>query len=62
MTPQVCMDACNAYGYTLAGLEHGSDCYCGNALASGTTKSLNPVCTSTCTGVFLLLAFLLSLV
>ncbi|KAF8309930.1 WSC-domain-containing protein, partial [Clavulina sp. PMI_390] len=50
MTPQLCMDTCNAYGYALAGLERGNTCYCGNTLASGTVKSINPVCTTTCTG------------
>ncbi|KAG8777643.1 hypothetical protein FRC15_011219 [Serendipita sp. 397] len=32
MTVETCIDACSAASYSVAGLEYGNECYCGNAL------------------------------
>lgn len=34
-TPEACTSACGAAGYHLAGIEYGSECWCGNALQNG---------------------------
>ncbi|OAF57262.1 hypothetical protein VC83_04669 [Pseudogymnoascus destructans] len=35
MTITLCLTACQAAGYRIAGLEYASQCYCGNAFANG---------------------------
>ncbi|KFY86890.1 hypothetical protein V498_07353 [Pseudogymnoascus sp. VKM F-4517 (FW-2822)] len=49
MTPKLCTDACQAAGYRLAGLEYGSQCFCGTAILNnhGLTTS---GCTMPCPG------------
>uniref|UniRef100_A0A8C8H8D4 WSC domain-containing protein n=1 Tax=Oncorhynchus tshawytscha TaxID=74940 RepID=A0A8C8H8D4_ONCTS len=34
MTSTMCQDTCSASGYQFAGLEYGSECYCGNHITS----------------------------
>lgn len=49
MTVEKCLSACAQYQY--AGLEYGSECWCGNTLATGTTKAAaESQCGLTCSG------------
>jgi hypothetical protein len=34
-----CIAACQAQGFTLAGMEYAQECYCGNALQNGATQA-----------------------
>ena len=34
MTNELCVSACQGKGYTLAGIENGDECYCGNTLTT----------------------------
>ncbi|WWC57615.1 uncharacterized protein I303_100147 [Kwoniella dejecticola CBS 10117] len=47
MTQELCMTTCQAKGFTLAGIEYSSECYCGNAFTTGSvpaTDNCNMVC------------------
>ncbi|KAG9013645.1 hypothetical protein FRB90_005817 [Tulasnella sp. 427] len=48
MTPAFCQAKCSAAGFSYAGVEYSSECYCGNSLTNGGTTS--NACTSTCSG------------
>ena len=50
MTVQLCVDACNAAGYSLAGAEYGGECYCDNALENSGPASDATTCSMTCNG------------
>ncbi|KAK4968757.1 hypothetical protein LTR66_011766, partial [Elasticomyces elasticus] len=52
MTVDTCMSYCGSAGYALAGLEYGRECYCGNALASGSTTlpASDTSCNMACAG------------
>ena len=51
MTPIVCGDLCAVQGYTKSGVEFGSECWCGNSLASSTVPPKGEYeCNQTCTG------------
>lgn len=50
MTVEVCVDACNAAGYDIAGVEYGEECYCGRSLP--TVAALDGRCDMTCKGKF----------
>ncbi|PVF98808.1 WSC-domain-containing protein [Serendipita vermifera] len=49
MTVEGCLDACADAGYTIAGLEYASECYCGTTLP---TLVANEGCDMACTGDF----------
>ncbi|ETS75434.1 hypothetical protein PFICI_12378 [Pestalotiopsis fici W106-1] len=52
-TPQACTSACGAAGYRLAGVEYGSECWCGNTLQGGSfvdTDSQTTQCNFRCAG------------
>jgi hypothetical protein len=49
-TIEMCTDTCVSKGYTIAGLEFGSQCYCGKQLKAGTTKVIENSCTTACSG------------
>ncbi|KAG9328908.1 hypothetical protein JZ751_009373 [Albula glossodonta] len=38
MTSTLCQDTCSESGYQFAGLEYGSECYCGNRVTGGRTR------------------------
>ena len=38
LTREGCMQICHDKGYLLAGVEYGSQCFCGNATSSGAVK------------------------
>ncbi|KAF7322464.1 Glycoside hydrolase [Mycena chlorophos] len=51
LTPASCQQTCQARGYTLAGVENGDECYCGNSFAGGTpTTASTSDCSAPCTG------------
>lgn len=39
MTNELCISACQSRGYSLAGLEFGQECWCGNSLAATSTMA-----------------------
>ncbi|KAF6827300.1 WSC domain-containing protein [Colletotrichum plurivorum] len=50
MTPASCISACAADGYPFAGLEFGSECYCGVVMGNYTEKTTNDRCAMPCNG------------
>jgi LysM repeat protein len=48
MTVAMCATFCS--GYTYMGLEYGRECYCGNALMSGSTSTTDGRCSMVCDG------------
>ncbi|OCF56169.1 hypothetical protein L486_06110 [Kwoniella mangroviensis CBS 10435] len=51
MTLEKCTSFCSASGFTFAGLEYGSECYCGNSLANGATlDAFSTQCNMACSG------------
>ncbi|WVQ72276.1 hypothetical protein IAR50_001826 [Cryptococcus sp. DSM 104548] len=50
MTPQICIAACQAKGYTIAGVEYSSQCYCANAFTSGSVAADESSCSMSCAG------------
>ncbi|WVQ94260.1 hypothetical protein IAU59_001339 [Kwoniella sp. CBS 9459] len=51
MTVDKCTSYCSAQGFTIAGLEYGGECYCGNSLVNGaSTTLLSGQCNMACTG------------
>jgi hypothetical protein len=50
MSQGSCMVYCGSAGYTFAGIEYGSECYCGFGLKSSSTKNVDGVCNYECPG------------
>ena len=53
MTPNMCISRCAEYGYMAAGLEYGSECYCGdpaNIAVQGATFRPEAECNIVCAG------------
>jgi hypothetical protein len=51
MTVENCVASCQARGYRKAGVEYGSECYCGNTLANASTPAPISDCEAMfCTG------------
>jgi hypothetical protein len=51
MTVETCVTGCQAKGYVKAGVEFGSECYCGNTLATTSTPvGISDCMASFCTG------------
>ncbi|WVF71754.1 hypothetical protein IAT40_006562 [Kwoniella sp. CBS 6097] len=51
MTPETCINYCAGQGWQYAGVEYGSECYCGDYLANGADLSLTSGgCTMSCSG------------
>ncbi|WWC88965.1 uncharacterized protein L201_003880 [Kwoniella dendrophila CBS 6074] len=51
MTIDMCTSFCKTAGYTLAGIEYGSECYCGNSFSNGASASaLSTQCNMQCPG------------
>lgn len=55
-TPATCAAFCNAAGYTIAGVEYGKECHCGNTFKAGNGPVAAPdiECNKPCTGNSLL--------
>jgi glucan endo-1,3-alpha-glucosidase len=49
LTPTTCQQTCADKGYSYAGVEYGTECYCSNSLPS-TVKYDPSLCTTPCTG------------
>lgn len=49
-TIESCLAYCDAGGFPLAGLEYGSQCFCGNYLSNGASLSLPATCAMPCAG------------
>jgi hypothetical protein len=45
-----CVAYCDAQGYSIAGTEYGGQCFCGNSLASASTKVGDDKCSMACEG------------
>ncbi|KAI4257110.1 MAG: hypothetical protein L6R42_005853, partial [Xanthoria sp. 1 TBL-2021] len=45
-----CITACQAAGYTVAGMEYSNECYCGKALINGPAVAAETQCSSSCSG------------
>ena len=50
MTIELCLDACNAAGYSLAGAEYAGQCYCDNTYITGGPASDQTICSMECSG------------
>ncbi|WWD03156.1 hypothetical protein V865_001203 [Kwoniella europaea PYCC6329] len=51
LTPYACAAYCSSNGYTLAGLEYGSECWCGSILSNGASLTkTSSSCNSKCKG------------
>ncbi|RDB22030.1 hypothetical protein Hypma_011026 [Hypsizygus marmoreus] len=49
-TVQTCIASCSAQNYTLAGMEFGTECYCGKTLIAGAVKGDEATCNVGCAG------------
>jgi len=50
LTPETCQLFCASKGYSLAGVQASTQCFCGNTIASSSLPTLSSYCTSTCGG------------
>jgi hypothetical protein len=50
MTMGRCVGYCQQQGYTLAGTEYGTECYCGNQFAATAAKAEEKECSVLCPG------------
>ncbi|KAG8803535.1 hypothetical protein FRC17_006164, partial [Serendipita sp. 399] len=50
MTPGKCQSLCEAQGFSLAGVEYGRECYCGNTIFGNNRPSSDPICNMACSG------------
>ncbi|TCD64929.1 hypothetical protein EIP91_003426 [Steccherinum ochraceum] len=49
-SPEACTAACDAQGFTLAGVEFGSECHCGTGFTATIAPSPHTNCNMVCTG------------
>ncbi|EKM57698.1 uncharacterized protein PHACADRAFT_251488 [Phanerochaete carnosa HHB-10118-sp] len=52
MTTATCQSTCAQKGFTMAGIEYGDECYCGNSFENGLGQQVTtgPACYMTCNG------------
>jgi hypothetical protein len=50
VTTTGCVAYCDAAGYSIAGTEWAGQCFCGNSLASASTKVADDLCNMACQG------------
>ncbi|KAK0636800.1 carbohydrate-binding WSC, partial [Bombardia bombarda] len=50
LTPEKCVSACAAQGFSYAGVEYMSECWCGSTTPSSTLKADDSTCSLQCTG------------
>jgi hypothetical protein len=50
MTVEACTAACRASGYTLAGVEYSTECYCSNAFSNQPVQEPDSDCNMACSG------------
>ncbi|KAF9465644.1 copper radical oxidase [Collybia nuda] len=49
-TVETCIASCAAKNYTVAGIEFGTECYCGDTLVAGAVKAVESSCNMGCGG------------
>jgi beta-D-xylosidase 4 len=49
-SPAFCADLCGRAGYSYAGVEYGSQCYCGDAINTNASKAEESACNTPCPG------------
>lgn len=49
-TVENCLQTCSAAGYTIAGLEYGSQCWCDQVVSTSMTRAAETECNTPCTG------------
>ncbi|KAK5653673.1 hypothetical protein OQA88_8703 [Cercophora sp. LCS_1] len=49
VTPSSCRNSCSAKGYSIAGVEYGTECWCGNTLGKSSVKTNEGDCNMKCT-------------
>ncbi|KAK1231928.1 hypothetical protein PQX77_004947 [Marasmius sp. AFHP31] len=49
-TVQSCISACSSKNFTVAGMEYGQECYCGNRLVNGAVTAPEAQCNMGCAG------------
>lgn len=50
LTTEQCVTTCEGKSFAFAGVEYGSECYCGNAISSQSTKVVDDQCNMPCGG------------
>ncbi|KAG6332530.1 hypothetical protein ID866_6559 [Astraeus odoratus] len=50
MTVEDCLARCQSDNYTIAGIEYGTQCFCGDYLINGATKAADSDCNMPCVG------------
>ncbi len=50
MTIELCQNACKNGGFTYAGVEFATQCFCGNSIGGGGSKALEAECNKPCAG------------
>ncbi|KAJ3553098.1 hypothetical protein NM688_g3800 [Phlebia brevispora] len=51
MTPTLCQNMCGSKGFSMAGLEYGAECYCGNSFANNLGGPIpDSQCSMACAG------------
>lgn len=50
MTVPMCVGACDGYGYSLAGVEYATECYCGYSLSNQSSPAPKAECDMKCAG------------
>jgi len=50
MTVEFCVQICHNLDHIFAGVENGTDCYCGNVLTHGAALAANSDCSTNCVG------------
>lgn len=50
MTNAICKTTCANQGFAMAGTEVGNQCFCGNTIGSGNTRTASTICNTPCAG------------
>lgn len=50
LTIQSCISKCSSFGYTVAGMQYSSQCFCDNFLRNGATNTSDSDCSMACAG------------
>lgn len=50
LTAEQCVTTCEGKSFAFAGVEYGSECYCGNSLSAQSTKVVDDQCNMPCAG------------
>lgn len=61
LTIATCLSACSQQGLVYAGLEYGSECWCGDSIAASATVTSESDCSETCAGDCTLILWIVDL-